>query len=329
MIIRTTVIIPNYNGLKFLGPCLSSLKAQTADDFRIIIVDNGSTDGSAEWLKENKIPCIFMPENTGFSAAVNTAIKVSETEYVILLNNDTIAEPGFVAELESVMDRGKNVFSASSMMVNYSDPERIDDAGDMYSIMGWAFQRGTDRPVKGYLCPCRIFAACGGAAIYRREVFEEIGYFDEMHFAYLEDIDIGYRAKLYGYENVYCPDAVVRHIGSATSGSKYNPFKVRLSARNNIYLNYKNMSNWQLVVNSPALIAGNIIKSIFFAKKGYLKDYLAGLYEGLRTVGKCSRVPAMPGHFKEELRAESELLFGTFVYLYEFLARHTSKRPEK
>ncbi len=329
MTIRTTVIIPNYNGLEFLGPCLDSLRAQTADDFTVLVVDNGSTDGSVEWLRENNVPSVLMPENTGFCAAVNTGIKASETKYVILLNNDTIASPEFVAELESVMERGKNVFSANSMMVRYDDPERIDDAGDMYSIMGWAYQRGIDHPVKEYFRPCRIFASCGGASIYRRDVFEEIGYFDEMHFAYLEDIDIGYRAKLYGYENVYCPDAVVRHIGSATSGSKYNPFKVRISARNNIYLNYKNMSNWQLIVNSPALTAGIIVKGVFFAKQGYLKDYLGGLFEGIRTAGKCSRVPVMPGHLKEEVRTESELILGTIIYVYEFFSRQIAKRTKK
>ncbi len=105
----------------------------------------------------------------------------------------------------------------------------------MYSVLGWAFQRGVGRPEGLYKKSCRVFTACAGAAIYRREVFETIGYFDEMHFAYLEDIDVGYRAKLYGYDNVFCPEAVVYHVGSGTSGSKYNSFKVKLAARNNVY----------------------------------------------------------------------------------------------
>ncbi|MFR4782128.1 MAG: glycosyltransferase family 2 protein [Pilosibacter sp.] len=116
-----------------------------------------------------------------------------------------------------------------------------------------AFSAGRSSEASGvrkglYKKSCRVFTACAGAAIYRREVFETIGYFDEMHFAYLEDIDVGYRAKLYGYDNVFCPEAVVYHVGSGTSGSKYNSFKVKLAARNNVYLNYKNMRAWQLTL---------------------------------------------------------------------------------
>ena len=132
------------------------------------------------------------------------------------------------------------------------------------ACLGWAFQRGVGRPEKLYKRSCRVFTACAGAAIYRREVFETIGYFDEMHFAYLEDIDVGYRAKLYGYDNVFCPEAVVYHVGSGTSGSKYNSFKVKLAARNNVYLNYKNMRTWQLLLNSPCLLAGTFVKFLFF-----------------------------------------------------------------
>lgn len=158
-----------------------------------------------------------------------------------LINNDTKVAPHYVEALERAMDRSEKIFSVSSKMIQMYHPDLMDDAGDMYSVLGWAFQRGVGRPEGLYKKSCRVFTACAGAAIYRREVFETIGYFDEMHFAYLEDIDVGYRAKLYGYDNVFCPEAVVYHVGSGTSGSKYNSFKVKLAARNNVYLNYKNM----------------------------------------------------------------------------------------
>lgn len=187
-------------------------------------------------------------------------IRAADTPYVILLNNDTKVAPHYVEALERAMDRSEKIFSVSSKMIQMYHPDLMDDAGDMYSVLGWAFQRGVGRPEKLYKKSCRVFTACAGAAIYRREVFETIGYFDEMHFAYLEDIDVGYRAKLYGYDNVFCPEAVVYHVGSGTSGSKYNSFKVKLAARNNVYLNYKNMRTWQLLLNSPCLLAGTICK---------------------------------------------------------------------
>ncbi|MBP3927259.1 MAG: glycosyltransferase family 2 protein, partial [Clostridium sp.] len=230
----TTVIIPNYNGLRFMEECMASLKAQTYRNFKILVVDNGSTDGSVDWLKEKQIETIFLKENTGFSGAVNVGIRAADTPYVILLNNDTRADEYFVAELVRALEQSPGIFSVSSKMIQMYAPHLMDDAGDMYSVLGWAYQRGVGQDIRRYRKSRRVFSACAGAAIYRREVFEEIGYFDEMHFAYLEDIDVGYRARIAGYDNIYCPAAVVWHVGSGTSGSKYNSFKVKLAARNNI-----------------------------------------------------------------------------------------------
>ena len=296
---KTTIIIPNYNGLSFMEPCFEALDRQTTKDFKILVVDNGSTDGSVEWLKEKQIPSIFLPENTGFSGAVNVGIKAAE------------------------------IFSVSSKMIQMYHPDLMDDAGDMYSVLGWAFQRGVGRPEYLYKKSCRVFTACAGAAIYRREVFETIGYFDEMHFAYLEDIDVGYRAKLYGYDNVFCPEAVVYHVGSGTSGSKYNSFKVKLAARNNVYLNYKNMRGWQLLLNSPCLLAGIFVKFLFFKKMGFGKDYVAGLLEGIRTLKNCKRVPSFKGRLKREIGIQIELIAGTAVYIYEFSRRQAAKLKVK
>ncbi|MCI7794770.1 MAG: glycosyltransferase family 2 protein [Lachnospiraceae bacterium] len=321
MEIRTTIIIPNYNGLNFMEPCFEALEKQTMKDFRVLVVDNGSTDGSVEWLKKKGIPSVFLKENTGFSGAVNTGIRMADTPYVILLNNDTKVDSHYVEAMERAISRSEKIFSVSSRMIQMYAPELMDDAGDMYSVMGWAYQRGVGRPKEYYGKSCRVFSACAGAAIYRRAVFDEIGLFDEMHFAYLEDIDVGYRAKLYGYDNIYCPEAVVYHVGSGTSGSKYNSFKVRLAARNNVYLNYKNMRGWQLLLNSPFLLAGTFVKYLFFKKKGFGTDYVSGLLEGIKTAGRCKRVPVVSGRLKEELKIQLELIFGTAVYVYEFSKR--------
>ena len=326
MEIKTTIIIPNYNGLSFMEPCFESLKEQTVRDFKVLVVDNGSTDGSVEWLKEHRVPSIFLKENTGFSGAVNTGIRAADTPYVLLLNNDTRVEPGFVAAMERAMDQSPKIFSVSSKMIQMYHPDLMDDAGDMYSILGWAYQRGVGRSVNLYQKSCRVFSACAGAAIYRRAVFDEIGLFDELHFAYLEDIDVGWRAKLYGYDNVYCPDAAVYHVGSGTSGSRYNSFKVRLAARNCIYLNYKNMPGWQILLNAPFLLAGIFVKYLFFVKNGFGGDYVSGLKEGIRTRKQCRRVPGLLKRFGAELKVQFEMICGTGLYVYEFLRRQAAKR---
>lgn len=326
MEIKTTIIIPNYNGLSFMEPCFESLKEQIVRDFKVLVVDNGSTDGSVEWLKEHRVPSIFLKENTGFSGAVNTGIRAADTPYVLLLNNDTRVEPGFVAAMERAMDQSPKIFSVSSRMIQMYHPDRLDDAGDMYSLLGWAYQRGVGRDLTHYRRSSRVFSACAGAAIYRREVFEEIGYFDEMHFAYLEDIDVGYRARIAGYDNIYCPAALVWHVGSGTSGSKYNSFKVKLAARNNVYLNYKNMPCLQLIINAIPIAAGIFVKYSFFRKLGFGKDYLEGLKEGIRTAKKCKKVAYRPERLKNYLAIELELLAGTFLYVYEFAVRQIEKK---
>ena len=322
---KVTVIIPNYNGLRFMEPCFAALRQQKFKEFDILVVANGSQDGSVEWLKDHEIPSIFLEENTGFSGAVNVGIRACETPYVILLNNDTEPYPDYVGELVRCMDRFPEVFSASSKMLQLSNRELMDDAGDMYSVLGWAYQRGVGQPASRYSRARQVFAACAGAAIYRREVFEEIGYFDESHFAYLEDIDVGYRAKIFGYKNVYCPTAKVCHVGSGTSGSKYNSFKVRLAARNSVYLNYKNMPLPQLLLNSVPLAAGMAVKYGFFRKIGFGADYVSGLKEGFSTRKNCYKVAYRPEHFKNYVRIQWELIAGTALYVWEFGRRQLRK----
>ncbi len=267
---KVTIIIPNYNGAHFLKPCLEKLKKQTFQDFETLVVDNGSEDGSLALLREfyPEVRVISLEKNQGFSRAVNAGLRVSRSPYVILLNNDTEPEPGYVEALVKSIGRSKRIFSVSPKMIQLHDRGLIDDAGDLYTIVGWAAQRGVGQPVEEYDRPCRIFSACAGAAIYRRSVFEKIGCFDELHFAYLEDLDVGFRAKLSGYRNEYCPEAVVYHVGSGTSGSRYNSFKVRLAARNSVYLNYKNMPAAMLAFNAPAIAAGHVLKYLFFKQIG-------------------------------------------------------------
>ena len=175
---KVTVVIPNYNGLKFMEPCFKALEMQICRDFEILVVDNGSGDGSVEWLKEHEIPSIFLETNTGFSGAVNVGIRASKTPYVILLNNDTEPDCHYIGEMIKAIERSPKIFSVSSKMIQMYHPDLIDSAGDLYTLMGWGVCRGAGRPVSNYTEDDTVFTACAGAASYRRSVVEEIGFFD-------------------------------------------------------------------------------------------------------------------------------------------------------
>ena len=279
---RVSVVVPNYNGIAFVERCFKAL-IKDAPKAELLLVDNGSTDGSRE-LTARRFPqvrIIALKENYGFCRAANEGMKAASSPYVILLNNDTEVLPGFTKALVSALQLEPRAFSAGAKMIQLHHPEKIDDAGNFYCALGWAFARGKDKSVEYYEEPDEIFAACGGAVIYRKAVLERIGYLDESHFAYLEDIDLGWRAKTAGWKNIYAPEAKVLHVGSGTSGSRYNEFKVSLSSRNSIYLAYKNMPALQLFINLPFLLAGFGIKYLFFVKKGFGKTYRKGFKEGL------------------------------------------------
>ena len=325
---KVTIIIPNYNGKHFMEPCLASLNEQTCRDFKILIVDNASTDGSLEYMEQTypDIEVLALDSNYGFSRAVNEGIRHADTPYVILLNNDTTVDSRYVEEMLRAIEVSDRIFSVSSKMIQMYHPELIDSAGDLYTVIGWGICRGTGRPVTNYTKADEIFTACAGAAIYRRSAFEKIGYFDESHFAYLEDIDVGYRAKIYGYKNMYCPTALVYHVGSGTSGSKYNSFKVKLSARNSVYLNYKNMPLLQLILNLIPLVLGYLVKYAFFLKKGWGKDYKEGVTEGLKTMKAQKKVPFRLKHLLNYLMIEIELIVHTFSYAKDWLTRKLLKR---
>lgn len=339
-----TVVIPNYNGIKYMADCLESLRQQEEGTpaFTVLVVDNGSTDGSVELLKEyNKsghrrkseqqnvpevvagadmdLQTILLQENTGFCHAVNVGIQASETPYVILLNNDTKVKSGFVKGLYKAIIRDAKNFSVSSQMLMWDKPELIDDAGDRYNVLGWAYARGKGKPAEAYNKATEVFAACGGASIYRKSVFEEIGYFDEEHFAYLEDLDIGYRARIYGYRNFYEPSAQVLHFGSASTGSRYNEFKTKLSSANNIYVIGKNMPILQLLLNAPFLLLGFLVKFLFFCRKRMGILYLKGLWQGVKRcfsdAGRKAKVPFRFGGLGNYVSIQIQLYLNVFRML--------------
>lgn len=283
---NVTVIIPNFNGMEHLERCIESLLAQEGEPAHIMVIDNGSTDSSVNFLKNNypQVHIRRLEENTGFCHAVNMGILLSRTPYVLLLNNDTEVQPNFLRYMVTSIDRPGNedVFSVSAQMLDMRQPELLDGAGDRFSALGWAFARGKGQRAEKYDREAEVFSACGGAAIYRRELFDEIGLFDELHYAYLEDVDIGYRARIYGYRNLYEPKAQVLHAGSAFSGSRYNYFKTKFTAANNIYLIWKNMPLLQFLLNLPFLLVGFLLKLLFYTLKGMGSVYWHGFVGGCR-----------------------------------------------
>ena len=306
---EVSVVIPNFNGIAFLDSVLASLEGQTLSNFEVILVDNGSTDGSCSFVTANYpwVHLIELAENFGFCGAVNAGIRAAKAPYVLLLNNDTEVKEDFVEEMLAAIRRHKNAFSCGARMVQYHDRDRLDDVGNYYCALGWSFARGRGKDIHAYETEDKIFSACAGAAIYRKKIIEKIGYFDEEHFAYLEDTDIGYRARIYGYENWYAPKAIVYHVGSGTSGSRYNQFKTRYSSRNNIYLIYKNMPLLQIILNLPFLAVGFLIKLLFFAVKGMGKEYAAGIKNGFSISMKNKKVPFRIKHLPNYCKIQLEL----------------------
>lgn len=313
---EVTVVIPNYKGEAYLRPCVESLFAGTGLEMDVIIVDNGSRDGCVEEVccLYPQVECVCLDQNYGFCKAVNIGIRKAETPYVFLLNNDTLVCKGAVEALLASLKKDRRIFSVEAKMIQYQDRTKIDSAGTFYNAFGWAYARGKDRPADQYRKRGPVFSACAGAAMYRREVFEEIGLFDEEHFAYLEDVDVGYRARIAGYRNVYEPMARIIHVGSAASGSRHNEFKVRLSARNNLYLIYKNMPVLQILLNLPFLLAGFLVKYLFFLKKGLGAIYLKGLMEAPKLMKKKKKVLYQKGHLKNYLKIQLELWINIFRF---------------
>ncbi|MFZ2513775.1 MAG: glycosyltransferase family 2 protein, partial [Candidatus Saccharimonadales bacterium] len=212
---RPAVIIPNWNGADLLRPCIDSLLAQSmACD--IIVVENGSVDESDNILASygKKIVVLKQEKNLGFAGGVNVGIRYAMEqgcEYIALFNNDAVAEPEWLGELVGAL-AGDDRLGAVVGKILYTDKERIDTTGDFYSVSGVPFPRGRKEIDRGqYDEYTEIFSPCAGAALYKTSAFREVGIFDETFFAYLEDLDMGFRLRLGGWGVFYVPRAVVYH----------------------------------------------------------------------------------------------------------------------
>lgn len=286
------VVIPNWNGLRFLPACLASIKQQTYSPLQITIVDNGSSDGSLEYLHKNypEVQVISLPENKGFSAAVNKGILNSTAPFVFLLNNDTELAPDCLSLLMEAATAQEDFVFFSPKMLSFYDRTILDGAGDGYLRGGAGYRLGTlEKDGPEYNQPGPIFGACAGAVLYRRSLFDHIGLFDEDFFAYLEDVDLNLRINHAGKKGYYMPDGRVYHIGSASSGSKINPFTVRLSTRNSIYVLLKNYPTRLFFRFLPVIIIYQFFWFLFAIKKRQIVPYFQGAREALSGMGQMRK----------------------------------------
>lgn len=317
---KATVIIPNLNGAGWLRDSIESIWAQTEQDFELIVVDNASTDESLAIARSYQgRPCYRLIENernTGFSHAVNQGIRAAQGEYVALFNNDAFAEPEWLEQLIAAAGADPRIFAVSSLMLRHFERTLADDAGDYVTLLGFACKRGDGLKASRYTKPCRVFSACGGAALYRKRILDEIGLFDEDFFAYYEDVDISWRANSLGYKNVYCPTARCSHICGATTGAvRYNPFKSVQSGRNSILLPYKNMPLLMLLLNLPFLALGYLLKAVMFRLRGFGPAYGQGFKEALKVIGKLDKPKFRLKNLPHYLLIQLWLIADTFRYM--------------
>ncbi len=289
---KVAVVIPNWNGADFIADCLRSLEKQSLKP-DIFVVDNGSVDNSVKIIKDfPKVKLLEFPDNAGFAGGVNRGlnrvIENTEYEYVALLNNDAVAEKDWLSNLVSAADKKQDVGIVTGKLMRM-DKMHIDSTGEMYSRWAIPSPRGRNQIDKGqYDKGEYIFAASGGASLYRIETLQQIGLFDEDYFAYYEDVDISFRAQLAGWKVWYQPTSVAYHLVGATS-SKHGHFARYHSIKNTILLYNKNMPGklfWKY-------------KILFFVRlaqmaAGALRDgiphvYLKALFQGIFLIPSTLR----------------------------------------
>lgn len=307
------IIIPNWNGKELLTVCLESLRRQTCREFCVTVVDNGSSDGSPTLLAAQfpEVKWINFSENRGFSAAINAGIEASSCPWIFLLNNDIEVAENCIAALQQAITTYPAYDFFAMKMLGYHQRHIIDGAGDAVLRGGVGYRLGTLEEDCGQYDEDRdVFGSCAGAALYSRQLFDRIGLFDEDFFAYLEDVDINMRARRAGLCCRYIAAAVVYHVGSATSGSKINPFTIRLSTKNNINVLVKNYPLGLLLRLLPVIAVYQLAWLALVIKKGQLRAYGQGLIQGFGQMalmlGKRREILAAgritPGQFAELLR---------------------------
>ena len=281
-----SVIIPNWNGLRFLPTYLNALRTQTYRDFETIVVDNGSTDGSRERIAQEfpEVRIVALKTNRGFAPAINEGIRAAHGAIVVPLNNDTEADSHWLEEIARALELHPNAGMVACKLKLFDQRDCIHSAGDFYRVDGIPGNRGVWEQDRGQYDDDNahsVFGGCGGAVAYRKSMLDEIGAFDEALGSYCEDVDLNWRARLAGYEIVYAPRAIVYHMVSATGGGPLASFFV---GRNFIWVIAKNYPSglwkkyWRAIVAAQLKIAWDALKHWRgAAARARLRGQLAGL----------------------------------------------------
>ena len=282
-----SVVIPNWNGAHHLPTCLDSLRRQTATDIQVIVVDNGSTDGSLELLQRRypEVEVLPLEKNEGFARACNAGMQAASGAFVILLNNDTEVDPRWVQEVLAAFDRHPEAGMVASKMLLFDRRDTFHTAGDFYRVDGGPGNRGVWQRDEGqYDDEEYVFGACGGSAAYRRAMLERVGLLDEAFYYSCEDVDLAWRAQLAGWRCIYAPRAVVYHKLSATGGGSTASF---YDGRNTIYLLIKDYPgdlwkrHWRAVLRRQLLVAWEALRSWRGeAARARLRGQVVGLFLG-------------------------------------------------
>ncbi len=279
-----SIIIPHLNGRHHLSTCLTSLRQQTYTDFETILVDNGSTDGTQTFVREQfpEVKLLELGRNLGFTGACNAGWRAAGGEFIILLNNDTEVDANWLAEIVSAFRRRPDVGIIASKMLLFDRRDHFHTAGDFYRIDGVPGNRGVwQEDVGQYDTEEEVFGACGGSSAYRRQLLDDIGFLDDDFFFSCEDVDISWRAHLAGYKVLYVPTAVVYHKLKATGGAVTGSF---YDGRNFLYLIWKNYpssllkKHWRLILKSQLNITREALRHWRGeAARARLRGQLAGL----------------------------------------------------
>lgn len=294
-----SVVLLSWNGRQLLERCLPPLVEslqQCVGRWELIVVDNGSTDGSVELLRSTW-PAVRVVENAtnlGFSTAANQGIFAASGELVAFVNNDVVVTPSWLAELEMALATDPTLGSVAAQMRYLDQPRVINSAGITVDVTGRAFDRRDGGSVQDEPDhPERVFGASAGAAVYRRELLLDLGGFDERFFAYLEDVDLAWRAQRLGWECAYIPASVVLHEHSATS-ARIGGLKTYLSTRNHWWLVAKNASTLHLLLAAPLLVALALWTAFTSLVEKRDSAGLRGLRDAARSLPTMLREPS-PG----------------------------------
>lgn len=278
-----TIIIVNYNSGSLLQVCVDALLAQTMTDFEVVIVDNCSSDGSADALQlpDARFCLLRSEENIGFAAANNRAAKDCRSIWIATLNPDTIAAPSWLDEMCAATQRYLDVKVFGATLIDAEDPSTIDGFGDVLSIAGLPWRGGHGHPVSELPDDdAEVFAPCAAAALYDRQVFHEVGGFDESFFCYVEDVDLGFRLRLRGERCMQLRRATVLHYGSATTGA-LSPFTIFHSFRNRFWMLKKNMPLGLFLIAAPTNILCSLLIIVANGRRFPARAALTGLWQGI------------------------------------------------